>query len=108
MQEVEVPRIFRKTALAVGKVVIPTHRLPSRPQDQGAAERIKSMTDLKDPIKNRTCHLSACGAVPKPTALPRTPAYTVAATDKCCIHSTVGVRHDSNPDSPNLWYLFSS
>jgi hypothetical protein len=84
-QEVEAPKfqdnlqmkVVRLSALLTGRLYSPgnnpaTHfcqRL-SRPQGHSAAGRIMSMKNSNDTIGNRTRYLSACSAVPQPTALP--------------------------------------
>jgi hypothetical protein len=88
---VEAPTISRRSALEGGKVVSRTHRQPlprgkipgnhfcyrlNRLQGNSAAGRMKSMNNSNNPIANRTRNLSACGAVPLPTTLPRTPMNT--------------------------------
>jgi hypothetical protein len=45
----------------------------SRSHGHSVAGRITSMKNHSDTIGNRTCHLPACSAVPKPTATLRTP-----------------------------------
>ena len=89
LQEVGGPRISKQLAHESGKVVSPTHRpslLPGKipgthffyrlSQSQGHSEtgRIKSL----NPIGDRTRDVSACSAVPQPTAPPRTPISVVA------------------------------
>ena len=75
-------------AQVCGKVVSLTHRPLLTPgntpgthfcwrmsqlQGHSAAGRIMSMKNSNDTIGNRTRDLPACGAVPQPTAPPRTP-----------------------------------
>ena len=45
----------------------------SQPQGHSAAGRIMSIKNSSDTIGNRTRDLSACSAVPQPTAPPRAP-----------------------------------
>jgi len=86
LQQADVPRISKQSAHEGGKVVMPyapplppanipgTHfcwRM-SRLQGHGAARGIKSMKNPNDNTGNRTRNLSACSAVPQPTAPPRT------------------------------------
>ena len=76
VQDVEAPRISRQTVHESGKVVSTTHRPPLLISVRGcvdsiAAGKIKSMENSSDPIGNRTRELSACSAVPQPTASPR-------------------------------------
>ena len=81
-------QISRQLAHEGGKVVSPTHQLPSPPgnipgthfyqrlsQTQGhsAAGRIMSMKNFSDTIGNWTRDLPTRSAVPQPTALPRAP-----------------------------------
>jgi hypothetical protein len=42
----------------------------SQPQGHRVAERIKSMKNPTNPIRNQTRDLLACSTVPQPTALP--------------------------------------
>ena len=91
---VEAPRIFRKLSHEADKFLSLTHRPPLPPgnipgtyfcynlnqlQGHGAAGRVKSMINLKDPIGNRTRNLPACSLMPQETALPRSviPVVTV-------------------------------
>ena len=75
-------QFLRQSALEGGKVVSPTHRQPlppgnipdthfclslSQPQGHNAAGRNMSMKN-SDTIGNRNRDLSACSAVPSPTA----------------------------------------
>jgi hypothetical protein len=82
-------QIYRQSAHEGDKVVSPTHRPPlpprkysrysflleakSTPQGHSAAGRIMSMKNSNDNIGNRTRDLSACSAVPQPTAPPSAP-----------------------------------
>jgi hypothetical protein len=84
LQEIKAPCISRQSAHeGGGKAVSPRQRpsLPprhtprrhfclgiSRLQGHSAAGRIKSMKNPSDTIGNRTYHLPACSAVPRPTA----------------------------------------
>jgi hypothetical protein len=87
-QEVEAPefldskhrKVVRLSALSTGPS-LPTGKIPgthfcynlSRPQGRNETERIKSLKNSNDSIGNRNRDLSACSAVPQPTAPPRTP-----------------------------------
>ena len=58
----------------------------SRPQGHSAAGRmIMSMTYSNDTIWNRTRDLSACSAVPQPTAPPRAPSSLNIFCIFCCL-----------------------
>jgi hypothetical protein len=78
------PRISRQSAHEDIYVVSPTHRPPLLPRDSSSAHfcyrpsqtkgrKDKSMKNPNDPIGNQSCDLPAGGAVPQPTAPPRTP-----------------------------------
>jgi hypothetical protein len=47
-----------------------------QPQGHSVAARIMSMKKSSDTIRNRTCYLLACSAVPQPTVPPHTPYLT--------------------------------
>jgi hypothetical protein len=96
VEKIQAPRISRHSAHECGKVVSPTHWPPlprrkdpwysylletSQPQGPSATEEIESMKDSTDPIGNRTRDLPICGAVPQPTAPPRTPRSTTQNTN---------------------------
>ena len=44
----------------------------SQPQGHSEARRIMSMKNSNDTIRNQTCDLLTCSAVPQPTVPPRT------------------------------------
>ena len=81
--------IWRQSTHEGGEVVGPTHQPPLPPRiyswysfllDVESAPgspcgRIRSMKNSNDIIENRTHDLSACSAVPQPTAPPRTRRY---------------------------------
>ena len=85
LQEIKTSCISRKSAHEGSKVVSPTQR-PSLPprhiprrnfclglswlHDHRATGTNKSMKNPNDTVGNRACHLTACSAVPGPTALP--------------------------------------
>ena len=75
-------QISRQSAHEGGEVVSPTHRpllLPRKYSwysflvEAESILRIMSMKNSNDTIGNRTCDLTACSAVPQPTAPPRAP-----------------------------------
>jgi hypothetical protein len=88
-------QISRKSAFEGGKDVSRTHRPPLHPgntpgthcyrlirsQGHSVAGRILSMKNSSDTIRNRTYHLSACSAVPQPTAVRRAQRVLVARPD---------------------------
>ena len=91
-QDVEDPRIFRKSAQEDDKVVRPKLRPPWRPRKilgaricyrlrlphgHSVTGRIKSMKNFKEAIGNRSRYFKACSAVSQPTALPRTSLKTL-------------------------------
>jgi len=59
------------------------------PQDHSAAGRITSMKNSNENIRNRTCDLLVCSAVPQPTVPPRAPMITVMLVMKVLGYSTI-------------------
>jgi hypothetical protein len=85
-QEVEAPswhiKVVRLTILRTGRLY-PPRNIPGthlcwglrRPQCHSVAVRIMSMKNSSDAMGDRTLDLTACSAVPQPTASPRAPSY---------------------------------
>ena len=110
LQEIKAPWISRQSVHEGGKFVSPTQQpsLPprhiprshfclslSRLHDHSAAGRIKSMKNPSDTIGNRTRHLPACSAVPRPTVPPslrdkwtKASGPSALVTAVCTVHNT--------------------
>jgi hypothetical protein len=59
----------------------------SRTDSRIATGRIKSVNTPNDPIKNRTCNLPACSAVPQPTAPPSIFRHWIKWANMCvCVY----------------------
>jgi hypothetical protein len=80
---------MEKLANEVGKVVSPTHQPPlppwysyllSQPHCHSAAERIMSVKNSTDTIRNQTHKVPACSVVPEPTAPLRAAIFGVIHT----------------------------